>query len=93
MERRHLLKALLAGLSLAGASLPLLGATKTATDSDFNSFSSHTHGGSNGHFNGAAIIDAAFNLSRNVIGNDGCIQIRPADFNDVDLNIIAGKLL
>jgi uncharacterized protein YcbK (DUF882 family) len=34
VERRHLLKALLAGLSLAGASLPLLGATKTATKTD-----------------------------------------------------------
>lgn len=34
MERRHLLKALLAGLSLAGASLPLLGATKTTAKTD-----------------------------------------------------------
>ncbi len=31
MERRHLLKALLAGLAIAGTSLPILGATKTTT--------------------------------------------------------------
>ena len=34
MERRYLLKALLAGLSLAGASLPLLAATKNSTKAD-----------------------------------------------------------
>lgn len=31
MERRHLLKALLAGLAIAGTSLPILGATKEST--------------------------------------------------------------
>lgn len=34
MDRRHLLKALLAGLSLAGASLPLFAATKTSAKAD-----------------------------------------------------------
>jgi uncharacterized protein YcbK (DUF882 family) len=33
MERRHLLKALLAGLAIAGTSLPILGATKTTKKS------------------------------------------------------------
>ena len=62
---------------------------QTARDTYFDSFSSCADGRLDGHFDGAAIVDACFQLLGNGFCNDIGVQFWLTDLRNVDLNVFA----
>ena len=62
--------------------------SQTAAQFDLDSFRTHTQGRSNRHFGSPFEVDTVFDLAGNGITHDHRIQLRTADFENVDLNII-----
>lgn len=70
-----------------------LGAANTAGDGDLDTLGTGTHGGGDGVLDGAAILDAAFNLLGDVLGHEDGVHLGALHLADVNLHILAGKLL
>ena len=69
------------------------GTTDTTGDGDLDTFGTSTHRGSDGVLDGAAVLDTAFNLFGNVLGNENGIHLGAFHLADVDLHILASELL
>ena len=68
-------------------------ATNTTTDRHFYTFGTSTHCRRNGILDSAAILDTAFNLLGNILGNQNSIHLRTLNLADVYLDIFTRKFL
>ena len=69
------------------------GAADAAADLDLDALGTHAHGGGDGHLDGAAIADAAFDLTGDAVSDDVGVNLGALDLEDVDLDILLGDLL
>jgi hypothetical protein len=68
-----------------------LSATKPAGNLDLDPLGAHPQRRSNRHLDRPLVIDAVFDLARDRISYDIRIQLRPADLQDIDLNVILSR--
>src|SRR4029079_13371365 len=68
------------------------GATQAARAVDADAFGAEAHGGLNGALHGTAERNATLELLRNRFGDELRIELRLADFDDVDHDIAVGEL-
>src|SRR5690606_22150555 len=66
--------------------------TETASAGDLDTFGTKTHGGLNSTLHGAAECDATFELLRNRLGNQSCVDFRLAHLDDVKVRLRVGHL-
>src|SRR5690625_5053488 len=64
------------------------GSTQTAAYLYFYSFRPHTQSSSNGHANSAFVVNPAFNLPANVFSYNIGVNLRAANFKDINLDIV-----
>ena len=82
------------GMERCTALLVVLGtrhfsSANTTGDGDLDAFSAGTHGVGDGALDGAAVLDTAFNLLCDILGDDDGIEIGAFHLGDVDLDVLA----
>ena len=67
--------------------------TDTAGDLNLDALCTNAHGVGDGHLDGAAIADAAFDLAGDGVRNDVGVNLGALDLENVDLDVLVGDLL
>ncbi|MPM22787.1 hypothetical protein SDC9_69245 [bioreactor metagenome] len=70
-----------------------LGSAQTTTDKYLDTLSTHSHGRCHCHFYGTTVGNTTLYLTGDIVCNNICVNLRPLNFENVDLNLFVGDFL